>query len=80
MINLPSRDSWKYGGGKFRKSMVLFQKDVQPFSPITGEDRGQVLRKETCKGPVSRIDGLILRHWEREGSTGKENRPSVAAG
>lgn len=65
MINLPSWDSRKYGGGKFRKSMVLFQKDVQPFSPIIGEDRGQVLRMETCKGPVSRTDGLVLRHWKR---------------
>ena len=52
----------KYIGGKFRKPLVLFQKDMQPFSPINGEHWDQVLREEICKAPVSRVLTLI-QYW-----------------
>lgn len=30
---------------------------------LMGEDWDQILREETCKGPVAREWGLICRHW-----------------
>ena len=54
----------KYIWSKFRKLLVLSFRKMCSFSlQLMGESWGQVLRKDTCKGPVSRVWGLIWKHW-----------------